>query len=143
MRKYMPKKHSDFLELLENKKFNLKYEIQTRNNIELTKIYNLCVHNLSLLRTTHMNIIHTYIVQFVPELKDTTDTHKTVNDYDGSGGTKPIPFVRSTIQSTLSQKIIIKPKINWLYWWNVILIYLLSIYLVIVLYASYLFFLKI
>jgi hypothetical protein len=70
-RKYMPKKHQQFLIDLEKKysKLPIREVVMTINDPSLTSVYNDSVSALKNFRMAHYSIVHKYIVQFIETKK--------------------------------------------------------------------------
>lgn len=134
MRNYMPYSHKCLLEFLINANFNLHNYIVRKKNPRLIQVFNNCVDSLIELRSIHKGIIHRYIINFAPELRDnkskSEQVAKTINGTYGSGGTNPIPFMNTIIRATEKQILKFNEfSLYYLFWF-----YLLTCFLVYVVY---------
>jgi len=99
MRNYMPKIHSEYLTYAETrntiKNFLSNNHLSTDECIEITKLFNMCIKNLTKFRSNHRKLIMDYIMKFVKE--------NTENK--GTGGSNPIEFTTELLNTTISSKI--------------------------------------
>lgn len=142
MLEYMPKKHKNYIMHLKKVKEELNlhdYVIET-NDKKLIESYNKSLQQLKLFRGAHFQLVVDYVFQF-------TGIHAK-----GTGGTKAKDFLSDLIVSTKKQTVIKKENLiqfeslnwlwhlEWLWQWKIENISLIITIIIIMLYASYLFF---
>ena len=98
MREYMPRKHKEFLETLEQLPSVRDYVLQSKNP-ELTKNYDLAVEAFVKFRSEHVILVTRYIVM---------QKKHSVNgslDMTGTGGTPFMKFLKQVRDDTLAVKL--------------------------------------
>ena len=65
-KKYMPQKHREFLTSLSAQPSVREY-VKTSGDAELIKSYNKTVEALCVFRKTHIGIVHSYVIKFLPK----------------------------------------------------------------------------
>lgn len=91
---YMPSKHRNLLNDFERKHYDLASYVRDVDCQDLTNQYNKCVRQLKAFRSSHVNVVHRYIIDFIP--KSTTNIHQN----KGTGGTDLNGFVRDVVSNT-------------------------------------------
>lgn len=107
MKCYMPIKHRNFLQYLEQNKFsieNLREKLlvlkQDELRNELTLIYNQCIDQLILFRNKHIQIITVFILSQTNSNNSSEDNESTAR---GTGGTILMPFLKTIRDETKQQ----------------------------------------
>lgn len=111
MRNYMPNKHRKFLEKISELP-TIKDHIEMTKDVILIEHYDKCLKNLVKFRKVHLDIIHAYIVKFIPkpniseENNNTSifDNDKNAHGEKGSGGMSPVEFCEQIISDTKNTK---------------------------------------
>lgn len=91
MRRYMPKRHREFIENLEKNKFVLRGFVKKSKNRKLKELYNNCLDNIYAFRNQHLEWADLYIKQ------------KVDNPY-GSGGTIFMDWLKQLRDETKKAK---------------------------------------
>lgn len=99
MRTYMPKQHREFLDNIES----IRPFCQNSTS-EIAEAFNDCVDNLAKFRKAHLDLIHTYIMNFVPK-RVTDKDDKNAHGQKGTGGTDPVQFCVGIISETRRNKV--------------------------------------
>jgi len=99
MRKYMAAEHRAFInevaEFYSNDgQFSIKSAVENSKNADLQAVYNKCVEELSLFRTSHITMVHEYIVK----------QSKVGMAAVGTGGTSAVEFLSQLNKETTQQK---------------------------------------
>lgn len=105
MRDYMPQKHKNYLDALtENRKKIRSYVLDS--NQEIIKLYNDGLEKLVQFRSSHLGIVHDYILKFLPKKENTIVNN--IHGNKGSGGTDPKIFLTDVITATKNTVHVIK-----------------------------------
>jgi indoleamine 2,3-dioxygenase len=97
VRKYMPRKHAEFIDALWNAP-SIKEFVEKKSNAELRKIYGECVSKLRGFRTLHMSVANKFIVDQIKR-NDHSNDHQSLEER-GTGGTAFMVFLKSVRDST-------------------------------------------
>ena len=98
MREYMPKKHRDFLETLEQLPSVREYVLQS-NNPDLVAKYNSTIEAFGEFRRQHIVLVTRYIVN------QRQHSVNTSLDMTGTGGTPFMKFLKQVKDDTIALKI--------------------------------------
>lgn len=125
MRDYMPAKHRNYLQMINNGPSIREY-VSSSDNDDMINAYDNCINKLKNFRKAHVNLVKNYIVKFITmnKTKENSDNYwsslksyigkfitidqdnKNAHGKNGSGGTDPEKFCNKVIKNT--QKSLIK-----------------------------------
>lgn len=96
MRDYMPIKHKNAIEHIENyaQLYNIYDYVNNSNSEKLICIYNEAIQNLTRFRQAHYGLVKSYVFKF------TGETSK------GTGGTSPKVFLNDLITNTIKSQVV-------------------------------------
>lgn len=94
MRDYMPKKHNEFLQFMQEYSL-IRWYVQVTDDDDVTKAYNDCIEYLARFRNAHIRMVHHYILVHVDN----------DNDVKGTGGTDLVDFLTNSRDDTVDCEI--------------------------------------
>ena len=99
MRDYMPPQHRNFIAAIEQSPSIRRFVLSRRSeHRSLCDLYNDCIHELTLFRSTHLDYAETYI-----QKQSQQGSHNPVEV--GTGGTPFVPYLKKHIDETARHRI--------------------------------------
>lgn len=95
MRNYMPEKHREFLQMLEEYSITREFVKSHESNVKLVEAYDGCIKELRDFRSKHIQVVMRYIS--LQSRKQNTGVGLAQSKGDvGTGGTELMPFLKQT-----------------------------------------------